>query len=110
MGVVLFDDSAHLGRSLKKVEDTNLKNIKDHILKLESQGGTNMSSGMEMAAKLFQNYSNTETSGKVENRIIFLTDAEPNIGVTGEGDLLAMLKANAKQKIYTSFIGIGVDF
>ena len=109
-GVVLFDDSAHLGRSLKKVEDTNLKNIKDHILKLESQGGTNMSSGMEMATKLFQNYSNTETFGKVENRIIFLTDAEPNRGMTDEGDLLAMLKANAKQKIYTSFIGIGVDF
>ena len=110
-GVVLFDDKAYLGKSLGKVSETNLKNIKNHILQLEPEGGTNMSSGMSMAERLLKDYAKDEKiGGEVENRIIFLTDAQPNTGVTDEEGLFGMLKANAKQKIYTSFIGIGVDF
>ena len=110
-GVVLFDNEAYLGKSLGKVSETNLKNIKNHILHLEPDGGTNMSSGMSMAERLLKDYiKDEETGGEVENRIIFLTDAQPNTGMTDEEGLFGMLKANAKQKIYTSFIGIGVDF
>jgi len=45
-----------------------------------------------------------------ENRIIFLTDAQPNLGDTSEHSLLGRLKGNADDRIYTTFIGIGVDF
>jgi len=45
-----------------------------------------------------------------ENRIIFITDAMPNLGETGEGALLKILEENADEGIYTTFIGVGVDF
>ena len=45
-----------------------------------------------------------------ENRIIFLTDAMPNLGETGDLPLYRMLEGNAERGIYTTFIGIGVDF
>ena len=107
-GVVLFDDSAYLGQSIKKVKSANLKTIKKNILKLEVGGGTNMSAGMQKASQLFENYSDKET--KTQNRIIFLTDAQPNTGETNKEGLLGMVKDNVKRKIYTSFIGVGVDF
>jgi len=44
-----------------------------------------------------------------DNRIIFLTDAMPNIG-GGPNSLLGLSKRAARNKIYTSFIGIGLDF
>ncbi|MCK5176210.1 MAG: hypothetical protein KAQ92_00665, partial [Candidatus Aenigmarchaeota archaeon] len=49
-------------------------------------------------------------SDEYENRIIFLTDAMPNIGITSKEGLLGMTGENSENKIYTTFIGIGVDF
>ncbi|MCZ0933382.1 MAG: VWA domain-containing protein [Oligoflexia bacterium] len=109
-GVVLFENQAHLGKSLTKVKDIHLKNIKDHILNLSAEGGTNMSAGMQLATELLEDRLKEETDGEFENRIIFLTDAQPNTGMIGEEELLDMVKANSERKIYTSFIGVGVDF
>ena len=44
------------------------------------------------------------------NRIIFLTDAMPNIGDTSERGLLGMVERNARSGIHTTFVGIGLDF
>ena len=107
-GVVLFDDSAYLGQSIKKVKSANLELIKKNVLNLMVGGGTNMSAGMQKASQLFKEYSDEDT--KAQNRIIFLTDAQPNTGETHKEGLLGMVKDNVKRKIYTSFIGIGVDF
>ena len=109
-GVILFSDEAYLGKPLGKVKDVNLKNIKEQILALETMGDTNMFSGMEQATKMFEDYHNRETADEVENRIIFLTDAQPNEGRITEEALLGLIKANAEEKVYISFIGIGVDF
>ncbi len=108
-GMVLFDSNAFLGKPLSRVGDTDMDAIEDHILELGPRGGTNMESGMAMATELFDEYLEADQD-EYENRIIFLTDAMPNIGVTSEGGLLGMTKGNAKNKVHTTFIGIGVDF
>lgn len=107
--VVLFNDRARLKKRLTKVKETDMGNIKQRILNLKSSGGTDLSAGMQMATKLFEDHLQ-ENSSDVENRIIFLTDAQLNIGLENKEDFLGILKSNAIQKIYTSFIGIGVDF
>ena len=48
--------------------------------------------------------------GDYQNRIIVITDAMPNLGVTSTDGLVQKIKKNADKKIYTSFIGVGVDF
>lgn len=108
-GMVVYDDSAYLANKLTKVEEIDIKAVKKHIMELSSRGGTNLESGYNEASKLFKDISESNPQ-EYENRIIFLTDAMPNIGDTDEQSLLGLTKKNADKKIYTTFIGIGVDF
>ena len=68
-----------------------------------------MEAGMEEGTALFDRFLQADKS-EYENRIIFLTDAMPNLGETGDLGLFRMFEDNADQGIYTTFIGIGVDF
>lgn len=108
-GMVLFDQQSYIVKPLNKIGQTDMENIKKHILNITPMGTTNMESGLRNATTMLQQYSNSNTSD-YENRIIFLTDAMPNMGNTNEENLLFMTKDNADNKIYTTFIGIGLDF
>ena len=107
LGVVLFNDEGYLAKPLRSVSETDMEAIKNHILEISADGGTYMSAGMEIATGLFEGLSVDE---EYENRIIFLTDAMPNIGETKKEGLLGMTEKNAENHVYTTFIGIGVDF
>ena len=108
-GMVLFDDGAYLAKPINLVETTDIEAIKGHILEIEAQGGTNFESGYEEATKLLYEYKNVDTN-EYENRIIVITDAMPNYGETSDEGLLSYVKNNADDGIYTTFIGVGVDF
>ena len=47
---------------------------------------------------------------KSENRIFYLTDMCPNIHNVQGRTLSQSFQDNAKRKIYTTFIGVGIDF
>ena len=90
-------------------QSADMDAIKDHVLDITAHGGTHLSAGMEMATDLFNEL--TEVSPEeYENRIIFLTDAMPNIGDISSSGLLGMTEDNADSRIHTTFIGIGLDF
>jgi Ca-activated chloride channel family protein len=108
-GLVIFSDDAFLVDPLTSVEDKDLERLKRRILEINETYGTNMEVGMEKGTALFDRFQGANKS-EYENRIIFLTDAMPNIGETGDLGLFRMLEDNADRGIYTTFIGIGVDF
>ena len=108
-GMVLFDDSAYLGKPISTVGETNISAIKEHILEIEAEGGTNFEAGYTKATELFAKYKNVD-SNEYENRIIVITDAMPNVGTTSQKGLMNYVAENASTGIYTSFIGVGVDF
>lgn len=108
-GMVLFNNSAYLAKPLNLVGETDMKAIKDHILEISAGGGTNLDGGMQTASRLYDELTDIDPS-EYENRIIFLTDAMPNLGDTSEQGLLGMTKNNAGNGVYATFIGIGVDF
>lgn len=108
-GMVLFESIAHLAKPLGLVGETDTQAIKDHILEIRQRGGTQMSAGIKMGTELFAEYLEVDRR-EYENRIIFLTDAMPNRGETSETGLLGMTGKNADNNVYTTFIGIGVDF
>jgi len=108
-GMVLFDNVAYLGKPLSLVSGNDVNAIKGHILELQPRGGTYFEAGYKDGTKLFDEYPNTDQS-EYENRIIFITDAMPNIGQISEEGLFGLTKKNADNKIYTTFIGVGVDF
>ena len=109
IGVILFDDSAYIGKPISKVGETDIEAIKNHILEIKARGGTNFEAGYKKGTDLFNEYINAD-SNEYENRIIFITDAMPNYGETTDEGLLKYVKENADKGIYTSFIGVGVDF
>ncbi|MFC1698024.1 VWA domain-containing protein [Nanoarchaeota archaeon] len=107
--MVLFDDSAVLAKGFNQVGQTDMDAIEEHILELYSRGGTRMSAGYDMASDQFDELLEIDYE-EYENRIIFLTDAQPNQGDLSEEGMLGRTKSNADKGIYTTFIGIGVDF
>ena len=108
-GMVLFDDIAYLGKPLSSIGNTDVESLKKHILELEPMNSTNMEEGMKMGTDLFKEYLNADQD-EYENRIIFLTDAMPNTGDSSDEGLFGMFEKNSKNKLYTTFIGMGVDF
>ncbi|MBW1871159.1 MAG: VWA domain-containing protein, partial [Deltaproteobacteria bacterium] len=91
LGVVLFDDRSYLAKPLTLVGKTDMGKIKEHVLALRQQGGTNMEAGMREGTKLME----------------VVKDTDRNVSETG---LMGMARTNADNGIFTTFIGIGVDF
>ena len=108
-GMVLFDDTSYLGKPISLIRNTDVNAIKNHILEIEAKGGTNFEAGYTKGTELFNEYLNVN-SYEYENRIIVITDAMPNYGRTDDEGLMKYVKENAEKGIYTSFIGVGVDF
>ena len=109
LGVVLFDNDAHLARPLVSMGITDRELLKQNVLEIHADGGTNMASGIRAGTSLFDGVAGEDES-EYENRIIFLTDAMPNTGEIGKDGLLGMMERNAGRGIHTTVIGIGVDF
>ncbi len=108
-GLVLFESSSYIAKPLNLVSETDMEKIKEHVLEIQDQGGTNFEAGYKSANELLQEYTNVN-SDEYENRIIVITDAMPNTGDISDESLMGMVKKNAENGIYTSFIGVGVDF
>lgn len=108
IGIVLFDDKAYRGCKITQIGDTDTEILKEHILEVNPMGGTNFSAGYEMGTELFNDKLLLDE--EYENRIIVVTDAMPNLGITSQDGMTEKIKKNSNNNIYTTFIGVGVDF
>ncbi|MGA1840566.1 MAG: vWA domain-containing protein [bacterium] len=108
-GMVLFETVGYLAKPLRLVSETDMDAIKEHILDIGDRGSTNMEAGMNIATEMFDEFLDEDPT-VYENRIIFLTDAMPNTGQTSDKSLLGMTRGNADNMVFSTFIGIGVDF
>ncbi len=109
LAVVTFNSDASVLRSMKDVSYREMDDLIDDILDLRAGGNTNMSAGIEKGTRQLRNVYRSD-SYEYENRIIFLTDAQPNTGDLSASGMMGMVRKNADDHIYTTFIGIGVDF
>jgi Ca-activated chloride channel homolog len=109
VGVVLFTDAAYQAKPLSSVEETDMDALAGHILALSPLDSTNMEAGYQMGADMLAKLGQVDPA-TYESRIILLTDAMPNTGDTSAGSLSAMVATSAAARIFTTFIGIGVDF
>lgn len=108
-GMVLYNDESYVAKPLRAVERTDMDAIRGHIQELEAGGGTRLSGGLDDATELLAPETDSDPTA-YETRMIVLTDAMPNLGTTSEGGLKARLASNAEDGLYTTFIGMGVDF
>ena len=119
--LVTFQSDAQVIQSLEFVNDIDMKDLKKRILSIRENGGTYFEGGYNKVIQLFENLfkrsdyalnTNVMDDMQYENRVILITDAQPNRGRTSSGSLLNMVSKNAENenKIYTTFIGVGLDF
>ncbi len=107
-GVVLFNSAAGVAKPLRDVESTDMDAIRGHIREVQAGGGTNMAGGFEAARELLAPHEGADPT-KRENRVVFMTDAMPNVGRTGEADLVTLVEDAAADGVHTTFIGMGLD-
>ena len=106
--IVLFNQNAQLVKPMGRVSQTNMNDIKNRVLDLNAGGSTNLDAGMDVATDQFRKVNTNDY--KYENRVIVCTDAQPNTGDISSGGLAYNVTRNAENRIYTSFVGIGLDF
>lgn len=105
---VTFDTEAELIIPMTEIDKMDLQNVKNGILSVGPRGSTFLSQGYKTAIK---QYADIEVNkNEYENRIIMLTDEMPNVGETNETELQTMTRDAASKGIYTTIIGVGVDF
>jgi Ca-activated chloride channel family protein len=107
-GVVLYNSNAHVAKPLGRVADTSMAVIREHIGSIQSGGGTNMNAGYSAAMDLLEPHHGADLT-EVENRIVFMTDAMPNVGPTGESDIVDAFDKAVDEHVHTTFVGIGLD-
>lgn len=110
LGVVLFNNDAHLAKPLREVGATDMDAIREHMREdIEAYGGTNVSAGMELSEELLSEHDDADREA-YENRSILITDAQINMGETDADELRRSLEENAARDHHTTVIGVGVDF
>lgn len=108
-GLVLFDQYAYTALTLRPVGVRDMEAIKGHIRDLRPLGSTNLDAGLALGTILMRPARESDP-GRHENRIVFMTDAMPNTGDTSDKAFLAHIQDNAHAGLYSTVIGIGVDF
>ena len=109
LGIVLFSDGADRYHELQDVADTSMPSLRDDIESIGPRGGTNVESGIDLGLDMLEPYRNVDRS-TYENRIVVVTDAQPNLGDTTSAGLRGTLVDAAEAGQHTSFVGVGVDF
>ena len=109
VGIILFDNVAYKAKDMDLMINTDIDGLKEKILTIEARGGTNFDDGYTAATEMIKGNELFNVEG-FTNRIIVITDAMPNIGKTTKQGLKKAMYENAQAGIYTSFVGVGVDF
>jgi len=85
--------------------DDNKKMIVDKINALSAGGSTGGEAGLRLAYKL----ANENKIKKGINRVLICSDGDFNVGQTGNSQLVNMVKQSAKDNIFFSALGFGMN-
>ncbi|CAF3829899.1 unnamed protein product [Adineta steineri] len=108
LAIITFESKTSVIQTMKKVTEIDIRKLKDQLLKIRAGGGTNMSAALDCCASIFEDASLT-INNEYDNRILFLTDAQPNEGSLQENTFSSRIEQLSKHRIYTTFLGVGID-
>jgi Ca-activated chloride channel family protein len=107
--IITFNSRAFLLQPMQLVGEVNMGGVERMVLDINAGGSTNQEAGMEMGTEQYRGLHELDNY-EYENRMMVFTDAQPNTGDISTRGFNAIAAANAERRIYTTFIGIGVDF
>jgi len=109
IGLVVFSDGAVRLCDLSPVGADRGVTLETLLSELQAQGGTNLESGLALGYELLED-SQAANLEDVESRVVLLTDMMPNVGTTSDYGLKWLIHDQAQDGIFTTFVGVGVDF
>jgi Ca-activated chloride channel family protein len=109
LGVVTYSGNARVFQELTSVGDLDRERFRERLDRIRADGSTNLDAGMRTARRMAEPYTNPNATER-ETRIVYVTDAMPNTGQTGAGSLQSRIGDMADEGVYSSFVGVGVDF
>ena len=109
VAIVTFDSRASVLQNMEEVRYLDMNKLQNRVLDIHAGGNTNMSAGIDRGTQELYRYFEPGLYD-FENRIILLTDAQANTGDLSSSGMLGRVQNNASSGIYTTFIGVGVDF
>jgi len=102
--VVRFDAVSQVLQ--EPVAVTDREAVKRTILAIAVGGSTCIECGLrEGFSRLASRHGEARSS-----RLFLFTDAQPNVGATGEGEFMQLLQTNGERGIGTTAFGVGLDF
>ncbi|MCB9568202.1 MAG: VWA domain-containing protein [Myxococcales bacterium] len=106
VALAIFDDTAELRLKSTVMDEGGRDELRDAIAALEVRGGTNIEAGLALA---FEQVAPLAGDPTVEDRVMLLTDAQPNVGATGLDSFLGMTRFYAESSIGATVFGVGLD-
>ncbi|MEK7953215.1 Amuc_1099 family pilus-like system protein [Luteolibacter soli] len=103
LGIVVYAGSEGVVLDPTKLDERGLSAAIQAIEKLEAGGSTNGGAGIKRA---YEMASKNMVPGGV-NRVILATDGDFNVGTTGQGDLVNLVKQGAAKGVSLSVVGFG---
>ncbi len=111
LGIVLFNHNATLLQPIRLVKTIDRHVLNDRIDQIRADGSTNMEAGMTMAISMLTDMLAEDSDSRKNNsRILFLTDALPNVGGSEKCLLELAKRAAERSSIYVTYIGVGLNF
>ncbi|CAF3815350.1 unnamed protein product [Rotaria sp. Silwood1] len=108
LAIITFNSEAHVAEMMKKLTEIRIEQLKNHLLEIHANGGTNMNASIECSVSLFKTIS-LVTDDDYDNLILFITDVQPNPDCLNEKSFYSRIDQLAKQRIYTTFVSVGID-
>ena len=105
VAVVEYNDDARVVQDLTRLDETDRADVRSSVRGLSAGGGTNLAAGIDTASDLVADRNDDR-----DTRVVYVTDAMPNLGETGGNTLADRLQSQANDGVHTTFVGVGVDF
>lgn len=109
-GLFTFESSPSLIQPLTPLKEINLDLVKSKVRKLTAHGGTSFEPAYALATSIIHPTAISTPIGTAENRIMILTDMEIDKSGPTKVRLFQKINENSLVGVYTTFIGIGLDF
>jgi Mg-chelatase subunit ChlD len=109
LSIVVFDTESEVLLGMTEVSSEQQKEeIIAKIRALQSKGSTNLYAGIKSAYELVSDYA--AITNNRENRVILISDAGLNTGVTDEATTISLVGDYAAEGIGLTAIGLGENF
>ena len=90
VAMVTFNSNAYLNKPMGAVNGANMSDLKNRVLNINAGGSTNLAAGIQTGTQQFNGYYEINNYD-YENRMIVLTDAEPNTGDFSGGGVIQFI-------------------